>query len=241
MAQVVAGPSVVVGVGQIVEDDRLGQAEHFALAAEEGGFEGLAVEPEQVADAVELGQGQGQAGFEAEQFEGGAALGEPGVGLAFGGGVEHAGEDRGGGDAGVAGGGAEGLEGVGEAEGVEGVEGEALGADGADGAVDEGVEVDEGEVVVGRVGQGGEAEALGDLLGGLEEAGIGSEQGGLSGADGFDQLAESGPVGGGHGEVGASCWESSNVGSSPQLLVNIDLAERNSQHEVLGELLAVSS
>ena len=81
MAQVVAGPSVVVGVGQIVEDDRLGQAEHFALAAEEGGFEGLAVEPEQVADAVELGQGQGQAGFEAEQFEGGAALGEPGVGL----------------------------------------------------------------------------------------------------------------------------------------------------------------
>ena len=202
MAQVAAGPSVVVGVGQIVEGDGSGEVEQGALAAEEGGFEGLAVVEEQVADAVELGQGQGQAGLEAEQFEGGAAACEPGVGLAFGGGVQHAGEDQGGGDAGVAGGSAEGAQGVGEVKGLEGVEGEALGADGADEAVVEGIEVDEGEIVAGGVGQGGEAEAFGNLLGGLEEGGIGSEQGGLAGAEGVDQLAESGPLGGRDGELG---------------------------------------
>ena len=60
------------------------QIEERALAAEEGGFEGLAVLEEAVAEAVELGQGEGRGGGQAEQFEGGGVLAEPGVGLAFG-------------------------------------------------------------------------------------------------------------------------------------------------------------
>ena len=68
------------------------------LAAEEGGFDGLAVLEEPVADAVELGQGQGRGGGQAEQFEGGGVLAEPDMGLAFGGGMQHVGEDEGDGD-----------------------------------------------------------------------------------------------------------------------------------------------
>ena len=117
--------------------------------------------------------------------------------------MQHAGEDEGGGDAGVAGREAEVLEGVGEAQFAEGVEGEAFGPDGAHEAVVEGVEVDEGEVVIGSVRQGGEAEAVGDLLGGAEQVGIGLEEGGLAGADGLDQIAEGGPECGGHREVSA--------------------------------------
>ena len=177
VAQVGARPAVIVHVRQIVKGNRRRQIEERTLTAEEGGFEGLAVVVEPVADAVELGQGRRRGGGQAEQFEGGGVLAEPGVGLAFGGGMQHAGEDEGDGDAGVAGGQAEVLEGVGEAQFAEGVEGEAFGPDGAHEAVVEGVEVDEGEVVVGGVGQGGEAEAVGDLLGGAEQVGIGLEEG----------------------------------------------------------------
>jgi hypothetical protein len=65
------------------------------------------------------------------------------------------------------------------------------------------VEVDVGEVIVGGVGQGGEAEAISDLLGGLEQFGVGLDERGMAGADGSDQLAESGPLRLRHGEVSA--------------------------------------
>ena len=63
VAQIGAGPSVIVRVGEVVEGDGAGESEGGALAPEEGDFEGLAVAPEQIADA-------GVAGGGAEDLEG---------------------------------------------------------------------------------------------------------------------------------------------------------------------------
>ncbi len=67
---VAARPTVVVHVGQIVEDDRRGRVEEAPLALSEGRLERLAVLPEQVGGAVQLAQRQRLGPFQAEQLEG---------------------------------------------------------------------------------------------------------------------------------------------------------------------------
>ena len=61
-------PAVIVHVGQVVEDDRLGRVEEAPLALSEGRLERLAVLPEQVGGAVQLTQRQRLGPFQAEQL-----------------------------------------------------------------------------------------------------------------------------------------------------------------------------
>ena len=95
---------MIVHVGQVVEDDRLGRVEEAPLALSEGRLERLAVLPEQVGGAVQLTQRQRLGPFQAEQLEGRRGACEPGVGRVFGRGMDHAGDDQRRGDGGVAGG-----------------------------------------------------------------------------------------------------------------------------------------
>ena len=176
--------------------------------------------PEDVGGAVELVEGKRAGAFEAEQLEGGGAGVEPVASGALGGGLEPAGEDEGGGDAGVAGGGADGFESVAESELVEGVEGEALGADGADVGVDEGVEADAGEAVAGMEGATLEEAAV-DALGEGEQLGVGRFEGELGGVAVEDELDEFGPALGWDIKVGAEVEEVDLAGAG----VGADIAE----------------
>ena len=85
---------MIVHVGQVVEDDRLGRVEEAPLALSEGRLERLAVLPEQVGGAVQLTQRQRLGPFQAEQLEGRRGACEPGVGRVFGRGMDHAGDDQ---------------------------------------------------------------------------------------------------------------------------------------------------
>ena len=119
-------------VGQVVEDDRARQAEHLALALEEGLLEGLAMLPEPVADAAQLLQ-RGRLGtVQFEQFPSLAGVRQPVVRGVLAAGLQHAG---------VAVAEAAAVQGVRQAEPLEGVQGQVLAADRAAAAVLEGVEV----------------------------------------------------------------------------------------------------
>ena len=168
-----------MGVRQVVEDDRLRQAEQVAFAREQPGLEGLAMRPEQVADAVQLGQGDAGGVLEAEQFEGGAVVAQPAVGLAFGGRMQHAGDDQGGGDGGIALGRAGLAQQGGQAELLEGLQAEAFGADGTAVAVVEGVEADGHGALAGAVvgGEAAGAETADEVLGGGEDVVRDGEEG----------------------------------------------------------------
>ena len=197
---------MIVDVGEVDEDQGGVGFEQGALAPAEGVFKGLAVAPEEVGGAVELVEGKRAHGCEAEQLEGGGAGVEPVAGGTLGGGLEHAGEDEGGGDAGVAGGGAGGFESVAEGELVEGMEDEALGTDGADVGVIEGVEADGDEVVAGMEGAALEEAAV-DALGEGEQWGVGRFEGELGGVAVEDELDEFGPALGWDIQVGAEVEE----------------------------------
>ena len=191
-------------IGQVVEDDRGRQPEHLALAREEGALELLAMLPELVADAVQLLQRGGPA-VQAEHFPSGTGVGQPAVRGALAAGLEHAGDQQGEGDAGVAVADAAGAQRVRQAELLEGVQRQAFAADRARAAVPDGVEMHGGQVVVGsRVGiEADRFEVRGDAPGEGEQLGVGGHERRLVGAQVLDERHEGGPVALGHGELGA--------------------------------------
>ena len=102
-------------------------------------LEGLSVLEEQVVGAVQLRDGGAQAGGHAQHFEHSGGFLQPAQGLALGGGVQHADNEQGAGDLGVAQGCAAGQQQALEAELVEGMQAEAFGTGGARGVVLQGV------------------------------------------------------------------------------------------------------
>ena len=193
---------MIVHVGQVVEDDRLGRVEEAPLALSEGRLERLAVLPEQVGGAVQLTQRQRLGPFQAEQLEGRRGACEPGVGRVFGRGMDHAGDDQRRGDGGVAGGHTLRPQGVLQAQLIQGVQREALAADGADPRVLQGVEV-HGDGLLGRGVEAPQAQRLGDAFGFAEQSGIGLQQAGLARAQRLHQQHQLRPTLRGHGEAGS--------------------------------------
>lgn len=157
--------------------------QQFPLALEEALLEGLAVFPEQVVGAVQLREREAGAGVEAQHFQHCRGALQPAQSLAFGRGVQHAGDEQGAGDFGVVQGGALAQQQLGEAQVFEGLQAEALGAHRAGGVVLQAVEIDLGEAAV--VGAGGGlqaplAEAVEEVLGGLMDGGVDRQQGRLA-------------------------------------------------------------
>ena len=202
--QVVARRAVVMDIGEVVEANRLRPVEEGLLARAESGLEAFADSPQAIADAMQEVVGRRAAVVEAEQFEGGAAPGEPGLGGALGGGAQHAGEDQGAGVAGVAVGEAEVPQDVGEAQLAQSGEAEALAADGAGRQVRERVQLDGGDRAGGGRGGRGQAAVLqlpGDSGGDGQQLGVRGHQRLGALIEGLDELGEGGPLGAGHGEI----------------------------------------
>ncbi len=173
---VLARRAAVVHVGEIDEDDGCGVPEEAAGALGERSFEGLAMAPKAVADAVQLVQVQWLAGFDAEQFQGCRSGVEPLAGSPLGGGVQHARDDQGGGQAGPARGHALALQGVAEVQFLQGLQGNALGADAAYLGVVQGVEM-HGGAILGGLGWAALAQAVVELQGELMQFWIGVVEG----------------------------------------------------------------
>ena len=129
--------------------------------------------------------------IEAEQFEGAAAVAEPAVRFALGGGMQHAGDDEGGRDGGIACGGTGLAEQSGEAELVESIE--------ADG--------DRAVVGVALGGEAAGAETADEVLGGSEDLVGDSEERGLAAKDIASEVGDVGPEGARDGIVGAEVEE----------------------------------
>ena len=144
-------------VGEVIEANGLGAVEEGALAAGEGLLGPGAARPQAVAEAMQLVVGGRLAVIEAQQFQRGAAPGQPSLGRALGGRLQHAGGNEGASEARVAVGEAGVAQDGGEAQLSESGEGEALAADGARGVVAEGVQQDGGGLAGGEGGGGLEA------------------------------------------------------------------------------------
>ena len=119
--------------------------------------------------------------------------------------MDHAGGDEGDGQGGGARGKALAEQGGAKVEGIQGEKSGAFGADGAVAGVLEGLQVDGSEVGVVK-GQALDEQVM-DALGGLEDLGVGGDEGLLAGGEVLDQLDEAGPEGFGDGEVGAQVEE----------------------------------
>ena len=102
-AQLAAGRPVEMGVGQIMEDNRMRDRQQVALALEQLLLDGFAMAPQLVADAIGSGQAGTLAAIEAKQFEGRRVVMQPAPRLAFAGRVQGPGDDQRLGDRPVAG------------------------------------------------------------------------------------------------------------------------------------------
>ena len=131
-----------MGVGQVEEHDGAGELKEVAFPSEQRVLEVLATFPQQIADAIELVEADRLAAFQAEQFESRAVVLQPAQGLALARGVNHARNDQGACDPGVAAADAEHPQYLGEPELLEGRGGEAFASRRTDPLMVEGVEVD---------------------------------------------------------------------------------------------------
>ena len=205
-----AGPSGHMGVGQVEEDDGLGDAEEIALPGAQRLFKRRAVTPQEVADAVELAERERLAAVDIEQLQGRAVRAQPAEGLALAGGMDHARDHQCRRDACVALTCAQPLQRLDEAKVVERGESQALAAHRADLFVGEAIETDRGHVAL--VPGPRRAEIAGvkppnDVLGDGAQGGIRLQQRLTAAEQGLDQKRQFAPLLLGHTEVGAEIEE----------------------------------
>ena len=200
----------IVNVGEVVEDDDIGDVEQVSFAPEHVLADCRAVSPQQVAHAVKCLARQGLVvAFETEKLGCRAVVAQPAATLALAGGVRHPRNDQRLGDARVAALDPEAMEGIGEAEIVEGCKAQPLAARHARVLVVERVEVDGRDVVFavrgfGRVAVQPLGPELGhDVLGCGADLGRGLEQRQLAVEHCLDEVGDILPVLAGHRIVGA--------------------------------------